>query len=452
MNRILLVDDEENMLTVLEMLFQNAGYGTKAVTSGLEAISLVSSGERFDVIISDLRMPDMDGIKLMKKLDDLGFDFPFVIITAYGTVEKAVDAMKLGAVDVITKPFKSEMILNVVARICRIESLQKENRILKDTESKADELIYSSAKMTEIASFVKKVGAAPTPVLITGESGTGKEVIARTLHRFYSNGDGRKPFVMVNCPAIPESLLESELFGYRRGAFTGADKDFKGRVELADGGILFFDEIGDLPLAIQPKLLRLIENKTYEPLGLALSRRTEVRIVCATNRNLKELVQKGLFREDLFYRINTITVSIPPLRDRPDDVPVLAEFFLKKYSGELYKPIIGFANGIMALLAAYSWPGNVRELRNVIERATVLSSTGWIERSDLPAEIAEACPPGILAASPSTGGANLLESTEKRLLAEALAAVNGNVSEAARRLGVSRNTMRYRMQKFGLQD
>jgi two-component system, NtrC family, response regulator AtoC len=452
MNRILLVDDEENMLTVLEMLFQNAGYGTKAVTSGLEAISLVSSGERFDVVISDLRMPDMDGIELMKRLDDLGFGFPFVIITAYGTVEKAVDAMKLGAVDVITKPFKSEMILNVVARICRIESLQKENRILKDTESKADELIYSSAKMSEIAAFVKKVGTAPTPVLITGESGTGKEVIARTLHRFYSNGDGRKPFVMVNCPAIPESLLESELFGYRRGAFTGADKDFKGRVELADGGILFFDEIGDLPLAIQPKLLRLIENKTYEPLGLALSRRTEVRIVCATNRNLKELVQKGLFREDLFYRINTITVSIPPLRDRPDDVPVLAEFFLKKYSGELYKPIIGFANGIMALLAAYSWPGNVRELRNVIERATVLSSTGWIERGDLPAEIAEACPPGIFAATPSTGGANLLESTERRLLAEALAAVNGNVSEAARRLGVSRNTMRYRMQKFGLQD
>jgi DNA-binding NtrC family response regulator len=447
MKTILIVDDEENMLAVLSMLFHDAGYRAVTARNGAEALDAATGGEPPHVIVSDFKMPDMDGLALLAALRRAGCDAPFVLVTAYGTVERAVEAMKLGAVDVITKPFAKEMLLEVVTKICRLESLQKENRVLRQDYVEPD-LSYVSAAMRQVDDLLAKVGPAHSPVLITGESGTGKELVARTIHRHYCGGDGlRKPFVSVNCPAVPENLLESELFGYRRGAFTGAVKDFRGKVELAEGGTLFFDEIGDLPPGIQPKLLRLLENKTYEPLGSGVPRRVDVRIVCATNGDLKRMVLAGRFREDLFYRINTITVAVPPLRERREDVPALARTFARRYGRELGKQLAELDDTVLAALSSYPWPGNVRELKNVIERAVVLCSGLALGTQDLPVEIRESA---ALQRGAGDDGQSLLEQVERRVIREALEAVGWNVSEAARKLGVTRNTLRYRMGKHRL--
>ncbi len=444
MKRILIVDDEQNMVTALEMLFQSKGYDTRTAGSGRQALELVRGGERFDVVVSDMKMPDMSGTELLKSLHDQGVDSPFILVTAYGTIEKAVEAMKLGAVDVITKPFNKDLLLSVVSRACSMESLKEENIFLK-AALEGDRLIHSSDRMKEIVSLIQKAGPAGTPVLIVGESGTGKEIVARMLHAEYAGGFDRKPFVSVNCPAVPDTLLESELFGYRKGAFTGASRDFNGRVGIADGGTLFFDEIGDMPLSIQPKLLRLLENKTYEPLGTAVPRKVDIRVLCATNKDLRRLVAENRFREDLYYRINAITITIPPLRDRAADIPVLSSFFLDKFMRELGKTVSGFEPGALERLSSYAWPGNVRELRNVIERAVVLCTGGVIGIKDLPVELRDGAAPA--AGAPPE---NKLESLERKLLADALRETGGNVSEAARKLGISRNTIRYRMKKYGL--
>jgi two-component system NtrC family response regulator len=442
--RILIVDDEANMVAALEMLFQGEGYETRAARDGREALSMVGRGERFDVILSDMRMPDMSGTELLRSLHEQSVTTPFVLITAYGTIEKAVEAMKLGAVDVVTKPFNKELLLGLIGRICRIESLTEENRILENA-LRRDTFIFASSKMSEIVSVIRRVGPVPTPVLITGESGTGKELAARMLHERYAGKFDRKPYVPVNCPAVPEHLLESELFGYRKGAFTGAVSDFKGRVGIADGGTLFFDEIGDMPLGLQPKLLRLLENKTYEPLGSAVARSVDIRVLCATNQDLKKLIHEGKFREDLYYRINTITIAMPPLRERADDIPGLAMAFLERYSRELGKPIKGFDPLALERLSRYSWPGNVRELKNVIERAVVLCAGPTVDLHDLPIELRDERVP--LGAGDDR---NKLASMERLLLIEALENSGWNASEAARKLGITRNTIRYRIQKYDL--
>ena len=457
MSRILIVDDEKNMLMVLEMVFRSAGYETITAQSGTEALSYLRKGENFDVVISDLKMEHMDGIQLLRALIAQGRTIPFVLITAYGTVERAVEAMKLGAVDVITKPFTKEMILNVVDRICRMEKLEKENQILR-TSCPTSEPVYVSAVMEKLMEMVQKIGPTAAPVLLVGESGTGKEVIARAIHRYFCQGEeNRRPFVSINCPAIPEHLLESELFGYRKGAFTGAVKDYRGRIELADGGTLFLDEIGDLPLAVQPKLLRLLEHKTFEPLGTSSVRHVDIRILCATNRDLSQMVSKGTFREDLFYRINTFTIRVPPLRERKEDIPFLSEYFIEKYSKEMGKPKLCLSSSARELLRQYSWPGNVRELRNVMERAVVLCNGTSIEVEDLPAELRggsvftkeeNSSLPNLLVRT--LEGGNLLEENEKKMILDALDASKGNISFAAKLLGISRNTLRYRMQKYGL--
>jgi DNA-binding NtrC family response regulator len=444
MKRILIVDDESNMVAALEMLFQGEGYETRAARDGGEALRIVGRGERFDVILSDMRMPDMSGTDLLRSLHEQSVMTPFVLITAYGTIEKAVEAMKLGAVDVITKPFNKELLLGLIGRICRIESLTEENRILGKALRK-DSFIFTSSKMSGIVSVIERVGPVATPVLITGESGTGKELAARMLHERYAGVFDRKPYVPVNCPAVPEALLESELFGYRKGAFTGAVSDFKGRVGIADGGTLFFDEIGDLPLGLQPKLLRLLENKAYEPLGSAVASLVDLRILCATNKDLKKLIHEGKFREDLYYRINTITIAMPPLRERAEDIPGLAQAFLDRYSQELGKPIRDFDSLALERLSRYSWPGNVRELKNVIERAVVLCSGPTIDLHDLPVELREE----PLEAGAGNNG-NKIANMERLLLIEALEKSGWNASEAARKLGITRNTIRYRIQKYDL--
>jgi two-component system, NtrC family, response regulator AtoC len=463
--RILVVDDERNMQAVLKLLFDGEGYDTTCVSDGAEALETLGAGGGYAVIVSDFKMNRMDGMGLLKAMHERGIRVPFILVTAYGTVEKAVEAMKLGAIDVVTKPFAKEALLAVVARAAQATAGDDRGAA---SATEAEGLVYRSPAMTEIGSLLERVGPASAPVLLMGESGTGKEVLARAIHRAYSGGDFEsRPFVSVNCPAVPESLLESELFGYRKGAFTGAEQDFVGKVEKSDGGSLFFDEIGDLPASIQPKLLRLLENRTFEALGSGKTTKVDIRIICATNRDLKRLVAEGRFREDLFYRINTFTIEMPPLRERHDDITPLASYFLRRYALEARKNVVAFSPEAEALLLGYAWPGNVRELKNVIERAVILCSGCEIQKDDLPRELRRACEDRLNTAAsaagylngvdipPSVGSASKaspLEDAERSLLVDALDKSKGNVSAAARSLGITRNTLRYRMKKYCLDE
>jgi len=458
--RILVVDDEKNMQAVLKLLFDGEGYDTQCVSDGLEALEVLSAkgqgGGPFGAVISDFKMNRLDGMGLLTAMREREIRVPFVLITAYGTIEKAVEAMKLGAVDVVTKPFAKEALLTVVSRAFKLAVDDEPwRRNAAGAAAEAEGLVYRSPAMAEIGRLLARVGPAAAPVLLTGESGTGKEVLARAIHRSYSGGDFEaRPFVSVNCPAVPESLLESELFGYRKGAFTGADQDFRGKVELADGGSIFFDEIGDLPASIQPKLLRLLENRTFEPLGSGKTRGIDIRIICATNRNLGRLVSEGRFREDLFYRINTFTIEMPPLRERHEDIAPLAQFFLRRFAFEARKGVVAFSTRAEGYLAVYSWPGNVRELKNVIERAVILCSGSEVLPEDLPKELRQAC--DAKAPALESGGAaapaNHIESAERALIIDAMDRASGNVSAAARLLGITRNTLRYRLRKYGLES
>jgi two-component system, NtrC family, response regulator AtoC len=452
--RVLVVDDEKNMQAVLKLLFDGEGYDARCVSDGVEALEVLGEEAGFSAVVSDFKMNRMDGMGLLKAMREEGIRVPFILVTAYGTIEKAVEAMKLGAVDVVTKPFAKEALLAVLSRAVLREGGEEPwsgNGVAAAAE--AEGMVYRSPAMAEIRGLLERVGPATAPVLLTGESGTGKEVLARAIHRAYSGGDfDAKPFVSVNCPAVPESLLESELFGYRKGAFTGADQDFKGKVEMADGGSLFLDEIGDLPASIQPKLLRLLENRTFEPLGSGKTKKIDIRIICATNRNLGRLVAEGRFREDLLYRINTFTIELPPLRERNEDIAPLAEFFLRRFSFESRKNIAGFSPEAAGYLAAYSWPGNVRELKNVLERAVILCSGTEIKSEDLPRELRRACADAGAGAGigPDSASPNTIEGAERALIVEALERASGNISAAARILGITRNTLRYRIRKYAL--
>lgn len=446
MKRILVIDDEKNMCMVLKMLLEKDGYSVITAYRGKEAIEHLSKGEVIDLIISDLKLPDIDGMGILKFLKFTNREIPLVLITAYGSIESAVEAMKEGAADFITKPFNKDVIRQIVRRIFRIESLEEENKFFKDA-TREGEVVYRSQAMQKIMETVKKIVAVSSPVLIIGESGTGKGVIAKTIHSLGDPAKGKtseRPFVRINCPAIPETLLQSELFGYQKGAFTGASRNFKGKIRLAEGGTLFLDEIGDLPQSIQPKLLRLLEEKSFEPLGSATTIRVNTRILCATNHDLNRLVKEGLFREDLFYRINTITIHIPPLRNRKNDIIPLANFFLANISKEMGKKVKKLSDEVQEAFTTYPWPGNVRELLNVIERAIVLSNTDTLNLSDIPCEFQ-----GIGLAS-VTDAENKLVNAEKKLLIEALWKCEGNISAAARELGISRSTLRYRMDKYKL--
>jgi len=452
--RILVVEDERNMQAVLKLLFEGQGYEATCVSDGLEALEALDADCRYGTVVSDFKMDRMDGMGLLKAMRERGIDAPFVLITAYGTVEKAVEAMKLGAVDVVTKPFAKEVLLDVVARCARPSAAAGRR---KDGKAQVEGLVYASPAMAEIGRLVERVGPAAAPVLLIGESGTGKEVLARAIHQAYAGGNFEaKSFVSVNCPAVPESLLESELFGYHKGAFTGADQDFKGKVESADGGSLFFDEIGDLPASIQPKLLRLLENRTFEPLGSGKTKKVCIRIICATNRNLSRLVAEGRFREDLYYRINTFTIDLPPLRDRREDIPPLAAHFLARFSSEAGKDIRSFSPEAARLMSDYTWPGNVRELKNAVERAVVLCSGTEILPTDLPrglrhTSLGSRPSEDTAAETAPTVSRNTIESAERELIVSALERAEGNVSAAARMLGITRNTLRYRIRKHGLE-
>jgi len=418
MKRILVADDEINMCRILKIILENDGYSVLTANSGI-----------------------LEFIKETKK------DIPIILITAYGSIEIAVEAMKKGAADFITKPFDKNVIRHIIRRVFHIADLEEENEQLRNINIKHD-FIYKSKVMTETMGIIKKIARVSRPILIQGESGSGKEVIAKQIHMASSNFQGNSdtsPFISINCPAVPESLLESELFGYQKGSFTGAAKDFKGKIRLSEGGTLFLDEIGELSLNVQPKLLRFLENKKIMPLGGNTEYSVNTRVICATNKNLKEMVDKGLFREDLFYRINTIIIEVPPLRERKEDILPLADYFLNNLSQELGELKKHLPEPIIKSFLEYKWPGNVRELRNIIERAVLLSGSEDISLNDIPVELRYQ---NTFDEYPSN---NQIESSERKMLLSTLILSEWNITTSAKKLGLTRSTMRYKIIKYQLE-
>jgi len=459
--RILVVDDEKSMRDFLEILLTKNGYSVKVASSGTDAIRLIE-GSDYDLVISDIRMPEMSGLELLRRIKSVQPETIVIMITAYASTQQAVEAMKEGAYDYLTKPFKVDEIKIILKNALDKRRLERENlqlkRELKD-KYQFGNIIGSSPEMVKIYRLIERVALTRTNILISGESGTGKELVARAIH---FNSDRRdKPFVTINCGAIPESLMESELFGHIKGAFTGALCNKMGLFETAHEGTSFLDEIGELPTHVQVKLLRAIQERTFRKVGGTDSIQVNVRIICATNKILTQEIAEGKFREDLYYRLNVIQIHMPPLRDRREDIPHLAQFFLDKYNKALDRKIRKITNEAMECLLCYHYPGNVRELENVIERCVALEPSDVILLDTLPDEVrkSRAAPNEVLGNFPSINipeeGLNLedvVEDFEKRLLLQAMERTNGIKKRAAELLNVSFRSFRYRLEKYGLSN
>jgi two-component system response regulator PilR (NtrC family) len=451
-SRILVVDDERSMREFLEIFFRREGYDVTPAES-VESALMALDADDYDIVITDIQMPDRSGLELLREINETAPETPVVMITAFGTTENAITAMKQGAYDYITKPFKVDEIRVVVEKALEKKSLTLENRRLKSelrSQVRSRALIGNSAPMQRVYDLVAQVAATKTNVLVSGESGTGKELVARAIHQQSERSD--RAFVAVNCAAIPENLLESELFGHVKGAFTGAVVNKAGLFETADGGTLFLDEVGELTPPLQVKLLRVIQDKTIRRVGGNGDRRVDVRLVAATNRRLEDEVARGAFREDLYYRLNVIEIGLPPLRDRSEDTPLLVNHFLEKYAAELGRPIQAVSDDAMECLIHYAYPGNVRELENVIERAVALSRGELIEREALTPQVLNP-PASTVASRIPEGGADLeamLATYERGILSEALERSGGVKKRAAALLGVSFRSFRYRLEKLGL--
>jgi two-component system response regulator PilR (NtrC family) len=454
--RILVVDDERSMQEFLEILLRREGYDVTCA-GDVDGALVALDADDFDVVISDLQMPGKTGLDLLHALRDASPDTVAIVMTAYASTETAIAAMKEGAYDYLTKPFQVDEIRLVLEKALEKKLLARENRRLRHelrSQTRQRALIGNGPAIQRVYELVAQVAETRANVLITGESGTGKELVARAIHASSERRD--RAFVAVNCGAIPENLLESELFGHVKGAFTGAVSNKEGLFETADGGTLFLDEIGELPGALQVKLLRVLQEKTIRRVGGNGDRRIDVRILAATNKRLEDEVGANRFREDLYYRLNVIQIGLPPLRERREDVPLLVQHFIDRYARELGKPIEGASDAAMARLVEHSWPGNVRELENVIERAVALSRGDRIELEALPPNLLRA--PGEPAARTSSlpvEGANLehlVNDYERGLLLEALQRAGGVKKRAAKLLGVSFRSFRYRLQKLGLDE
>jgi two-component system, NtrC family, response regulator PilR len=455
-SRILVVDDEDSIREFLEIMLKKENYEVTTAEDGLRAKEILTK-KSFDMVISDLQMPNMTGIELLKHVKESYPDIVFMLITAFGTTESAVDAMKMGAYDYVTKPFKIDEVRLNIANALRSKSLETEVRILKKElvkEYSFQNMIGNSPPMHAVFDLIKRVSSAPTNVLITGESGTGKEVVAKAIH--YNGPLKDRPFVTVNCGAIPENLMESEMFGHKKGSFTGAIADKVGLFEVADGGTLFLDEVGELPASIQVKLLRAIQERIIRRVGATDDMKIEVRIIAATNRNLEDMVAKGTFRQDLFYRLNVIGIRTPPLRERQEDIPILAQHFLAKYNEKMNKSIASISAEAMEIMKGYNYPGNVRELENMIERTVALESGSTILPESLPPMVST--PAGRKMASSNeieVGDAGLdldkvMGQIEKELLIKAIHSAGGIKKKAAKLLHISFRSMRYRIEKYNL--
>ncbi|MES1204910.1 MAG: sigma-54 dependent transcriptional regulator [Pseudomonadota bacterium] len=505
--RVLVADDEMNMRRVLEAILRREGYDVVTAANGFDALAEMNRDIR--TVITDLKMPGLDGMGLLRKLQMDYPEVPVVMITAHGSVENAVEAVKLGAFDYLEKPFEQEQIRQIVAKAMKTHELARRDARPEEPSGRGRfRLIGESLAIRQIYSVVEKVASTPSTVLITGESGTGKELIARALHENSSRFGG--PFIKINCAAIPKTLMESELFGYEKGAFTGAVGAKPGRFELAHGGTLFLDEIGEIPVEMQVKLLRVLQESEFERVGGIKTIKVDVRLVTATNRDLVHEIAEEAFREDLFYRLNVVPIHIPPLRDRREDIPLLADHFITKFNDRLRKEITGISADALACLAAYNWPGNIRELENLMERTMLFCEGPEIGARDLPPELiqlgalssaaagaANAVAAGaamapqpsgraVVATAVEEGGSGQIaapvaapgpitltslpvaasapagslkeavraetERVERELIIRALDETNGNVTQAARKLKISRKSLQTKMKEFGLRD
>jgi nitrogen regulation protein NR(I) len=467
--RVLVADDELNMRRVLEAILRREGYDVITAANGVEALGgMEKSKGGVHTVITDLKMPGLDGMGLLKKLSADYPDVPVVMITAHGSVESAVEAVKLGAFDYLEKPFEQEQIRQVVAKAINTYALaRRDARPEEPSERGRFRLVGQSPAIRQIYAVVEKVANTPSTVLISGESGTGKELIARALHE--NSAREAAPFIKINCAAIPKTLMESELFGYDKGAFTGAVGAKPGRFELAHGGTLFLDEIGEIPVEMQVKLLRVLQESEFERVGGIKTIKVDVRLVTATNRDLLAEVGAGTFREDLFYRLNVVPIHIPPLRERREDIPLLAEHFIAKFNDRLKKEITAITPEAIERLVAYQWPGNIRELENLMERTMLFCEGPEIRVSDLPPEVAgapaaanaatlpPAAAPGPEEVRPAPESLKEAvraetERVERELIQRALDATAGNVTQAARKLKISRKSLQTKMKELGLRE
>ena len=445
--RILVVEDEDNLRRVIELQLRSSGFEVDQARTAEEAVKLA---DRATLILTDLRLPGMDGLELMRRLRALNWQTPIIVMTAFGTVETAVEAMKAGALDFLPKPFSMDHLMAVIAKASEVRALREENRKLREElgfRYDLDNIISQSPAMQEVLATVARVAPTRATVLLCGESGVGKDLIARAIH--HRSPRRANPFVKINCTAIPENLMESELFGYEKGAFTGAVSSKHGRFEQADGGTVFLDEIGDVPLAIQVKLLRVLQEREFERLGSNKTRQVDVRIVAATNVDLKRAVEEGSFREDLYYRLNVMPIYLLPLRQRLEDIAPLVQRSLGKFAAELGVPVDSISDEAMRLLVEYSWPGNVRQLENVIERSLLLSSSSRLEARDIKLDGAPA--PAAEGSAQFLPEGMTLDEYERSVIREALRRANGNKSQAARLLGLTRNALRYRLAQMGME-
>jgi two-component system response regulator AtoC len=473
--RVLIADDEINIRRVLEAILRRDGYDVVTAANGLEALAGMTRGVH--TVITDLKMPGLDGMGLLRKLSAEYPDVPVVMITAHGSVENAVEAVKLGAFDYIEKPFDQEQIRQVVDKALRTHAFSRRDARLEEPVGRGRfRLVGESPAIRQVYGVIEKVADTPSTVLITGESGTGKELIARALHEYSSRHSG--PFIKINCAAIPKTLMESELFGYEKGAFTGAVGAKPGRFELAHAGTLFLDEIGEIPVEMQVKLLRVLQESEFERVGGIKTIKVDVRLVAATNRDLHAEVAAAAFREDLYYRLNVVPIHLPPLRERREDIPLLVDHFMAKFNERLKKQFSGIEPEGIERLVSYNWPGNIRELENVIERTMLFGDGPAIRALDLPGELmgtsnqpvaveervsSSFSLPALAAAASLPIGAEAVSSlkeavrveterVERELIQRALDETGGNVTQAARKLKISRKSLQTKMKELGLRD
>ncbi len=449
MTKILIVDDDPGHRSMLETLLGGWEYDISSAGDGAEAVEKVAQGP-YDAILMDVRMAGMDGLTALKKIMELNSSIPVVIMTAYGSVDTAVQALKSGAFDYLLKPLDFELLRHTLDQALEHTRLRAENIDLKKALGGHDgfaSILGKSEAMRQCIALASQVAPSEATVLISGESGTGKELIAHAIHT--ESPRAHKPFVAVNCAALPETLLESELFGHEKGAFTGAEKARAGRFIAADGGTLFLDEVGEMDLSVQAKLLRVIQDGEVAKLGSDTTTAVDVRLVAATNRDLSADVKEGRFREDLYYRLNVVAVHVPPLRERHGDVPLLAAHFLERYAARNRKAVKGFTPEAMDLMARYSWPGNVRELENAVERAVVLATAEYVDTSQLPPEVVRAATAADFQPAVGEGENRTLDDMERAAILRTLDECEGNKSETARRLGITRATLHKKLRRYG---